>query len=129
MSKLRIELDAPPPATEDAAQLAIAWHRKAAAEKLQEVEKRTEYLEKALNYARRAQLASSGTGGYQRVRQDYALSLWFSRSAATSQDSMVEFATELEQSQGNLGMLMPTYFHIISNYVPPGQNLKNQALT
>lgn len=117
--RMREQMEASVPATEDAAELAIAWHKKAvAAEELQEVEKRTEYLEKALSYARRAHLADNSTGGYQRVRQDYAISLWFSKSVAAAQESMIEFANELEQSQGPLpGMLMPTYFHVIANYV------------
>jgi CHAT domain-containing protein/tetratricopeptide (TPR) repeat protein len=116
--KVRADLEAPLPASEDAADLAIAWHKKAiAAEELQEVEKRTEYLEKALNYARRARLESSSLGGYPRVRQDYAMSLWFSKSVAASQDSMLEFAAELEQSQINQTRLIPTYFHIAANYV------------
>ena len=127
--KVRADIDAPLPQTEDPADLAIAWHKRAiAAEELQEVERRTEYLEKALAYSRRAQLAEGGPGGYLRVRQEYGMSLWFSKSVAVSQDSMLEFAAELEQSQRNQGFLMNTYFHVISNYVHLG-DLDNARLT
>jgi CHAT domain-containing protein len=130
VQKMRAEMDRLPPANDDAADLAIAWHRKAvAAEELQEVEKRTEYLEKALGYARRAHLADNSTGGYQRVRQEYAMSLWFSKSVAAAQESMLELSTELEQSEGPfLGMLMPVYFHVIANYVHLG-DLDNARAT
>lgn len=118
VSKARAEMDAPLPDTADAATLAMAWHRKAnAAEDLQESEKRTEFLEKALRYARAANIADGGLGSYLRIRQDYAQSLWFSRGVVASQDSMLELAAELEQSQRNGGFLVSTYFHVIANYV------------
>ena len=125
----RTDMDAPLPQTEDAADLAIAWHKKAlSAEELQEFERRTEYLEKALPYARRAQLEEVALGGNMRVRFEYAMSLWFSKSVAASQDSMLEFMAELEKMQRLPPLLLTTYFHIITNYIHLG-DLDNAQLT
>lgn len=111
--RLRTQMDAPVPASDDDAELAIAWHGKAlAAEELQEVEKRTEYLAQALPHARRARLADGATGSYVNVRLDYAMSLWFSKSVAAAQESMLGFVTELEQARHRPGQLMPVYFHV-----------------
>lgn len=119
--KVRAQMEAPLPPTENAADLAIAWYKKAvAAEELQEAEKRTEYLEQALTYSRRSQLDEGGPGGYLRVRQDLAISLWFSKSVAAAQDSMLEFVSELEKRDRSAGFLVTSYFHIITNYVHLG---------
>jgi len=119
--KVRAQMEAPLPQTEDAADLAIAWYKKAvAAEELQEAEKRTEYLEQALTQTKRAQLAEGSPGGYLRVRQDLAISLWFSKNVAASQDSMLEFVSELEKRDRAAGFLVTSYFHIITNYVHLG---------
>jgi CHAT domain-containing protein len=119
--KVRAQMDAPLPPGENAADLAIAWYKKAvAAEELQDAEKRTEYLEQALAYSRRSQLDDSSPGGYLRVRQDLAISLWFSKSVAASQDSMLEFVSELEKRDRVAGFLVTSYFHVIANYVHLG---------
>lgn len=126
--KVRADMEVALPQTDDAATLAIAWHKKAqAAEELQEVEKRTEYLEKALPYARRSQLDEQALGGYLRVRQEYAMSLWFSRSVAAAQDSELELVAELEKANRPPGFQISISFHVINNYVHLG-DLDNARL-
>jgi CHAT domain-containing protein len=118
IQRLRQALNAPLPVTEAPADLAIAWHQKAlAAEELQEVEKRTDYLEKALGYARQSQLDATGIGGAVRVQSEYAHSLWYSQGITRSQQSYAELAAQLEGADRNKGMLINLYMHIISNDV------------
>lgn len=126
--KVRADMEAALPQTEDAATLAIAWHKKAqAAEELQEVEKRTEYLEKALAYSRRAQLDEQALGGYLRVRQEYAMSLWFTKSVAAAQESELELLAEMEKNQRLPGFQVSISFHVVTNYVHLG-DLDNARL-
>jgi len=114
--RLRAEAGAPVAASGDAADLAIAWHKKAlAAAELQEYQPYTAYLEQALAASRRAQLAPSALGGYWRVRLDLAISLWFSRSAAASQDSLLEFINEIGNQGRARGFLLSSYYHAINN--------------
>ena len=119
--ELRADLDAPVPATQEPVELARAWHRKAlAAEELQEIEKRTQYLQQALHYAQQTQLEPMALGGALRVRFEYAVSLWFSRSVAASQQSLLEFVAELEKLPRAGPLLLTAHFHIIANYVHLG---------
>lgn len=118
--ELRAGLDAPLPAGADAVELARAWHRRALlAEELQDVERRTASLEKALEYAPQTQLEPMALGGLLRVRFEHALSLWFSSSVAASQDRLLVLAEDLQKAQQG-PLLLTSYFHIISNYVHLG---------
>ena len=98
IARLRAEMDEAVPATDDPDLLAAAWHRKAlAAGELQELEQRSEFLEKALEPARRAKGENaSGVGSYLRVRTEYADSLFASRSVTAALDSFAEFIAENE---------------------------------
>lgn len=128
VNELRTLLEQTVPSEGPPADLARAWHKKALiAEELQQVEKRTEYLEKALPYARQAGLEELALGGLQRLRFEYATSLWFSQSVAASQDSTLELATELEKNSRLPGLLLTLYFHVITNYVHLG-DLDNARL-
>lgn len=120
--KLHAALDTLIPSTSDPADLARAWHAKALiAEELQEVRKRTEYLEKALPYAEQAHLQPMALGGAFRVRFEHALSLWFSQSIAASQDAMLALESKLDPTlPQDAGLLLTSYSHIISNYVHLG---------
>lgn len=118
--ELRTELEAPIPATTNPVELARAWHKKALiAEELQEVDKSTEYLEKALPYAQQSRLEPQTLGGIIRIRFEYARSLWFSKSVAASQDSSLALAADLEKEQLD-GLLLTLYYHVITNYVHLG---------
>lgn len=118
---LRADLNAPIPASTDPVELARAWHRKAlVAEELQEIEKRTEYLEKALVYAQQTQLEPQALGGLTRVRFELAVSLWYSRSVAASQESTLALAADLQKEPMQGPLLLTLYFHIITNYVHLG---------
>lgn len=128
VNELRVLLEEPVPSEGAPADLARAWHKKALiAEELQQVEKRTEYLEKALPYARQASLEELALGGFQRLRFEYAFSLWYSKSVAASQDGMLELANELEKNSRLPGLLLTIYFHVITNYVHLG-DLDNARL-
>ncbi|MEK9804546.1 MAG: tetratricopeptide repeat protein, partial [Curvibacter sp.] len=118
--ELRAGLAMPVPVAGEPAELARAWHRKALiAEELQEYEKRTDYLEKALAHARQAQLEPMALGGLTRVRFEHAISLWHSHSVAASQDSMLALAADLQREQQG-PLLITLNFHIITNYVHLG---------
>ncbi|MDZ4074270.1 MAG: CHAT domain-containing protein, partial [Hylemonella sp.] len=121
VNELRTLLEEPVPGEGAPADLARAWHKKALiAEELQQIEKRTEYLENALPYARQANLEELALGGLQRIRFEYATSLWYSKSVAASQESTLELALELEKSQRLPPLLLTLYFHVITNYVHLG---------
>lgn len=118
--ELRAGLDAAVPVASEPAELARAWHRKALiAEELQEYEKRTDYLAQALVHARQAQLEPMALGGITRVRFEHAISLWFSRSVAASQDSLLALAADLQREQQG-PLLVALSFHIVTNYVHLG---------
>jgi CHAT domain-containing protein len=128
VTELRTLLDEPVPGEGAPADLARAWHKKALiAEELQQIEKRTEYLGNALPYARQANLEELALGGLQRIRFEYATSLWYSKSVAASQESTLELALELEKSQRLPPLLLTLYFHVITNYVHMG-DLDNARL-
>ena len=103
IAKLRAEMDAALPATEDAGLLAAAWHRKAlAAGELQEPERHGEFLAKSLEYARLARDSNpNGVGGYVRVRSEYADSLMATRGLTAALDSFAEFLAENEKGTPN----------------------------
>ncbi|MFN4351426.1 MAG: hypothetical protein ACK4F6_11525, partial [Hylemonella sp.] len=127
VNELRTLLDEPVPSEGTPADLARAWHKKSLiAEELQQVEKRTEYLEKALPYSQQSQLDPMALGGITRVRFDHAVSLWYSRSVAASQDSVLALASDLQREQQG-PLLLTLSFHIISNYVHLGdlENARN----
>lgn len=118
---LRAALADPIPTSQDPAELARAWHQKAlAAEELQEVDKRTEYLQQALVYAQQSRLEPLALGGAMRVRFEYANSLWFSRSVAAAQESLLAFTAELQQQPRAGPLLLTSYFHLITNDVHLG---------
>jgi len=96
IARIRAAMDEPLPATEDSAQLAAAWHRKAlAAGELQEPERRGVFLEQALRRARLAPPANpNGIGGYARVRTEFADSLLATRGVTAALDSYAEFLAE-----------------------------------
>ncbi len=124
---VRAAMDAAVPAGSDPVELARAWHKKAlAAEDLQEFEKRTTFLEQALVYAQQTQLEPQALGGPVRVRFEHAISLWFSRSVAASQEKMLVLAEDLQKAQQG-PLLLTSYFHIIANYVHLGdlENARN----
>ncbi len=96
IARLRAEMEEAVPTGDDPDVLAIAWHKKAlAAGELQEPERRGEFLEKAVDHARRATAANpSGLGSYARVRTEYAASLWWTRGVTAALDSFAEFIAE-----------------------------------
>lgn len=118
--RLRAEMNAPVAATGDPAQLAIAWHQKAiAAQELQELDKASDFLEKALAHARLARTVSQNqVGGYFRIRSEYAHSLLYTRGTAASMDSFQAFARELEASrQPTPGYVLGAYVAIANHFI------------
>jgi CHAT domain-containing protein/tetratricopeptide (TPR) repeat protein len=132
--KLEAEMDEAPPTSGDPQAIAVAWHKKAlAAEELQEVELRKEFLEKAMAYARQAgDSSATAPGGLTRLRQEYAMSLWSAKGVAASIDSFLELAFDLEQGkvggEQRSGLLIGIYSHITNNYVHLG-DLENARLS
>jgi CHAT domain-containing protein len=121
IARLRAEMDEPVPASEDRGQLAIAWHRKAlAAGELHEVERREEFLAKALDQARGTRTPNpSGLGSYQRIRSEYADNLAQARGVTAALDSYVEFVGELEQGPPS-GFLIHAYCQMTGYYLHLG---------
>lgn len=118
IQRLRQSLDAEVPSVGDAADLSIAWHRKAlAAEELQEVEKRAEYLAKALEYAKQTQIEPTSVGGALRVQSEYAQSILFTQGIARSQQANQELLTQLEGGGRYAGLLIGTYVRLVNSSV------------
>jgi CHAT domain-containing protein len=120
------EMNAAVPVTSDPELLSIAWHKKAlAAEELQEPEQRVLFLEKAIAHARQSNRAATGEqaaiGGLYRLRTEYGLAVAQTKGVATSLDSFLELAGDIEQGGVPIpGLLLTTYTHISKNYVDLG---------
>lgn len=121
IARLRAEMEAPVPATADPGPLAIAWHRKAlAAGELHEVERRGEFLGKALEYARGIRSPNpSGLGSYLRVRSEYADNLALATGVTAALDSHLVFVADLEKGPPN-GFMIHAYCQITGYYLHLG---------
>ncbi len=121
VSRLRAAMEEPVPATDDRGQLAIAWHTKAlAAGELHEIERRGEFLAKAIDYARGVKSANpSGVGSYLRVRSEYADNLALATSVTAALDSFTEFVADLEKAPPN-GFLIHAYCQMAGYYLHLG---------
>jgi CHAT domain-containing protein len=102
-------------------ELAIAWHQKAlAAAELQELERRGEFLAKALEYARGTKSPNpSGVGAYLRVRSEYADNLSATRGVIAALDSFAEFAAGMEKGPPN-GFLLHAYCQMVGYFLHLG---------
>jgi hypothetical protein len=116
IAKLKAGMEEGPPTTTDQGQLAVAWHKKAmAAEELQEVEQRGEFLKKALHYARQSNaIEATAVGGLLRLRSEYSGNLSATNNLTDSIDSFVALASDIEKQGRNQGLLIPIYHHMIS---------------
>jgi CHAT domain-containing protein len=121
IARLRAAMDEAVPAGDDADVLAVAWHKKAlAAGELQELERRGEFLDKALGYARRATAtAPNGLGGYMRVRSEFADSLAATRGITAALDSTAEFLAESEKGPPS-GFLIHAHCQMTGYYLHLG---------
>jgi CHAT domain-containing protein len=121
ISRLRAAMEEPVPATDDRGQLAIAWHTKAlAAGELHEVERRGEYLAKAIEHARGIKSENpGGVGSYPRVRSEYADNLALATSVTAALDSFAEFVADLEKGPPN-GFLIHAYCQMTGYYLHLG---------
>jgi CHAT domain-containing protein len=121
ISRLRAAMEEPVPATDDRDQLAIAWHTKAlAAGELHEIERRGEYLAKAIEYTRGIKADNpGGLGSYPRVRSEYADNLALATSVTAALDSFAEFVADLEKGPPN-GFLIHAYCQMTGYYLHLG---------
>lgn len=128
IARLRAEMEEAVPAGADADLLAIAWHKKAlAAGELQELERRSEFLEKAVDHARRARASNpSGMGGYARVRTEYADSLAATRGATAALDSFAGFIAENDKRPPN-GFLIHAHCQMAMYYLHLGDIARARA--
>ncbi|MDP3699421.1 MAG: tetratricopeptide repeat protein, partial [Hylemonella sp.] len=117
--KITAEMQKPVPASTKPDELALAWHLKAmAADALQEMETRGDYLAQALSYARQTgRRDGTEVGSYLRIRNEYAGNLGPTRGIAAAQDEFLDFVRELEQKpENNLGIQIGAYRHVADNY-------------
>jgi CHAT domain-containing protein len=121
IDRLRAAMEEPLPATDDRGRLAIAWHVKAlAAGELHEVERRSEFLAKAMENARGVKAENpSGLGSYPRVRSEYADNLALATGVTAALDSFAEFAADLEKGPPN-GFLIHAYCQMAGYYLHLG---------
>ena len=121
ISRLRAAMEEPVPATDDRAQLAVAWHTKSlAAGELHEVEKRSGFLAKAIENARGVTAANpNGLGSYPRVRSEYADNLALATGVTAALDSFTEFVTVLEKAPPN-GFLIHAHCQMAGYYLHLG---------
>jgi hypothetical protein len=78
-------MEARPSKTDNTTDLAIAWHKKALTAERPQENTKAAYLERALVYSRRCNLAPGNAGSYGRVRYDFAISLWCSRTVVAGE--------------------------------------------
>jgi len=117
--RITADMQKPVPPSSKPDTLALAWHLKAmAADSLQEMGTRGDYLAQALRYARQSgRRDSTELGSYLRIRNEYAGNLGATRGIAASQDEFLDLARELEQTpDNNLGIQISVYRHIADNY-------------
>ena len=121
IDRLRAAMEEALPATDDRSRLAIAWHVKAlAAGELHEVERRGEFLTKAMENARGIKAENpSGLGSYPRVRSEYADNLALAAGVTAALDSFAEFAADLEKGPPN-GFLIHAYCQMTGYYLHLG---------
>lgn len=121
VERLRAAMDESVPATDDRGQLAIAWHTKAlAAGELHEIERRGEFLAKAIEYARGIKSDNpGGLGSYLRVRSEYADNLALATSVTAALDSYAEFVVDLEKGPPS-GFLIHAYCQMTGYYLHLG---------
>lgn len=125
IERLRAAMNAPVPETVSPREGARLWHLKSlSADALQDAEHRTEFLERALEFARMNIERDAGeAGGYFRVRQDYAASLWKLKGIRASLTEFLAFLPEVEAASETLlgnGMVVSVYTHLATNYVHLG---------
>lgn len=121
--RLRQQMEVEVPPGLDPARAAFLWHTKAnAAEELQEVDLRVQFLQQALSYA--SQLGDTGDGrmgSLRRIRSEWASALRPARGITASLDAQLVFAAELEGStEQNLGWLVGVYAQIGQAYLQLG---------
>ena len=121
VARLKAEMDQTVPEAGEHNELAIAWHQKAlAAAELQELERRGEFLAKALEYARGTKSPNpSGVGAYLRVRSEYADNLSATRGVIAALESFAEFAAGIEKGPPN-GFLLHAYCQMVGYYLHLG---------
>jgi CHAT domain-containing protein len=121
VARLRAAMEEPVPATGDRGQLAFAWHTKAlAAGELHDVERRGEFLARAIENARGIKSENpSGLGSYPRVRSEYADNLALATGVTAALDSFAEFAADLEKGPPN-GFLIHAYCQMAGYYLHLG---------
>jgi CHAT domain-containing protein len=121
IDRLRAAMEEALPATDDRSRLAIAWHVKAlAAGELHEVERRGEFLTKAMENARGIKAENpSGLGSFPRVRSEYADNLALATGVTAALDSFAEFAADLEKGPPN-GFLIHAYCQMTGYYLHLG---------
>ena len=124
VTRLRKQIEAEVSQGLDPAHAALLWHTKAnAAEELQEVDLRVQFLQKALGYASQAGDSGDGRmGSLRRIRSEWASALRPARGITASLDAQLAFAAELEGStEQNLGWLVGVYAQIGQAYLQLGQ--------
>ena len=121
IDRLRAAMEEALPATDDRSRLAISWHVKAlAAGELHEVERRGEFLTKAMENARGIKAENpSGLGSFPRVRSEYADNLALATGVTAALDSFAEFAADLEKGPPN-GFLIHAYCQMTGYYLHLG---------
>jgi CHAT domain-containing protein len=121
IARLRAEMDEAVADGGEPNQMAIAWHRKAlAAGELQELERRGEFLARALEYAGGVRSPNpSGVGAYLRVRSELADNLVFTGGVTAALDGFAEFAASLEKGPPN-GFLIHAYCQMTGYYLHLG---------
>lgn len=129
VTRLRAAMEEPVAATGDRGQLAIAWHTKAlAAGELHEVERRGEFLARAIENARGIKSDNpGGLGSYLRVRSEYADNLALATGVTAALDSFVEFAADLEKGPPN-GFLIHAYCQMAGYYLHLGDIERARAV-
>jgi CHAT domain-containing protein/tetratricopeptide (TPR) repeat protein len=121
IARLRSGMEESVPETVDSGLLAVAWHRKAlAAGELQELERRGEFLERALEHARAAkEVRGNILGSYARVRTEYADNLSATKGVTFALDSYTEFTAEYEK-RPPIGLLIHAHCQMAGYYVHLG---------
>jgi CHAT domain-containing protein/tetratricopeptide (TPR) repeat protein len=132
VQRLRADMLTEPAATADAATLAVTWHKKAlAAEELQEVELRQQYLATAIDYAQKANGTNlTDVGGLVRLKVEFSGHQSKAVGITAMLDGSLQLAQELEGTNQAPGQLIGIYQKIINGYVHLGDvSAARQVLT
>lgn len=111
VQRLRADMLTEPAATADAATLAVTWHKKAlAAEELQEVELRQQYLATAIDHAQKANGTNlTDIGGLVRLKVEFNGHQSKAVGITAMLDGSLQLAQELEGSNQAQGQLIGIY--------------------